>query len=40
LQAPSAWQSSAYILAYDEHGRYFDHVAPPQFGNLMECFAF
>ena len=31
LQASSAWQSSAYILTYDEHGGYFDHVAPPQF---------
>jgi phospholipase C len=26
LQASSAWQSSAYILTYDEHGGYFDHV--------------
>ena len=24
------WQRSAYILTYDEHGGYFDHVAPPQ----------
>ena len=24
------WDSSAYILTYDEHGGYFDHVAPPQ----------
>jgi len=31
LQASSAWQCSAYILTYDEHGGYFDHVAPPQF---------
>jgi phospholipase C len=23
--------SSAYILTYDEHGGYFDHIAPPQF---------
>src|SRR6266849_4145905 len=31
LHSSSAWQSSAYILTYDEHGGYFDHVAPPQF---------
>src|SRR5260370_5525712 len=31
LQASSAWPSSAYILTYDEHGGYFDHVPPPQF---------
>src|SRR5215475_4674373 len=31
LQQSSAWQSSAYILTYDEHGGYFDHVAPPMF---------
>jgi phospholipase C len=24
------WDSSAYLLTYDEHGGYFDHVAPPQ----------
>jgi len=24
------WESSAYLLTYDEHGGYFDHVAPPQ----------
>ena len=31
LQESSAWQSAAYILTYDEHGGYFDHVAPPVF---------
>jgi phospholipase C len=31
LRASSAWDSAAYILTYDEHGGYFDHVAPPQF---------
>lgn len=31
LQESSAWESSAYILTYDEAGGYFDHVAPPQF---------
>jgi phospholipase C len=30
LRASSAWQTSAYLLTYDEHGGYFDHVAPPQ----------
>jgi phospholipase C len=24
------WHRSAYILTYDEHGGYFDHVSPPQ----------
>jgi phospholipase C len=24
------WESTAYLLTYDEHGGYFDHVAPPQ----------
>jgi phospholipase C len=24
------WESSAYLLTYDEHGGFFDHVAPPQ----------
>jgi phospholipase C len=23
------WDSSAYLLTYDEHGGFFDHVAPP-----------
>jgi phospholipase C len=30
LRESSAWDSSAYLLTYDEHGGYFDHVAPPQ----------
>jgi phospholipase C len=30
LQASPQWSSAAYILTYDEHGGYFDHVAPPQ----------
>jgi phospholipase C len=29
LRHSSAWPSAAYILTYDEHGGYFDHVAPP-----------
>jgi phospholipase C len=29
LQNSSAWDSSAYVLTYDEHGGYFDHVRPP-----------
>jgi phospholipase C len=24
------WESSAYLLTYDEHGGFFDHVVPPQ----------
>jgi phospholipase C len=24
------WQRSAYLLTYDEHGGFFDHVAPPR----------
>src|SRR5712691_5235159 len=24
------WSSSAYLLTYDEHGGFFEHVAPPQ----------
>jgi phospholipase C len=31
LRNSSAWDSSAYIITYDEHGGYFDHVPPPQF---------
>lgn len=30
LRQSSAWESSAYVITYDEHGGYFDHVAPPQ----------
>jgi phospholipase C len=29
LRESSAWDSSVYILTYDEHGGFFDHVAPP-----------
>jgi phospholipase C len=29
LRESSAWSKSAYIITYDEHGGYFDHVAPP-----------
>ena len=28
LQSPS-WKSTAFILTYDEHGGFFDHVPPP-----------
>ena len=28
--ASSAWNTSAYVLTYDESGGYFDHVSPPQ----------
>jgi phospholipase C len=30
LRQSSAWDSSAFLLTYDEHGGYFDHVPPPQ----------
>jgi phospholipase C len=30
LQASSAWDSSVYIITYDESGGFFDHVPPPQ----------
>ena len=30
LRDSPIWDSSAYIITYDEHGGYFDHVAPPQ----------
>jgi len=30
LMQSSAWNSSAYILTYDESGGFFDHAAPPQ----------
>jgi phospholipase C len=29
LRESSAWAKSAYLITYDEHGGYFDHVAPP-----------
>jgi phospholipase C len=31
LRQSPQWDSSAFLLTYDEHGGYFDHVAPPQF---------
>jgi len=30
LRESSAWESSAFVLTYDEHGGYFDHVVPRQ----------
>jgi phospholipase C len=30
LRESSPWDSSAYIITYDEHGGYFEHVSPPQ----------
>src|SRR5204863_8231278 len=29
LRSPS-WKSAALVLTYDEHGGFFDHVAPPK----------
>jgi phospholipase C len=31
LRESPVWDSSAYIVTYDEHGGYFDHVKPHQF---------
>lgn len=30
LMGSPCWDRAAYILTYDEHGGYFDHVRPPQ----------
>src|SRR5712691_5209175 len=30
LRESTLWASSAFLLTYDEHGGYFDHVPPPQ----------
>jgi phospholipase C len=30
LRQSPQWERSAYLLTYDEHGGFFDHVAPPQ----------
>ena len=30
LQDSPVWGKSAFLLTYDEHGGFFDHVAPPQ----------
>ena len=30
LRRSPAWPRSAFLLTYDEHGGFFDHVAPPQ----------
>jgi phospholipase C len=30
LRDSPLWDSSAFLLTYDEHGGYFDHVPPPQ----------
>jgi phospholipase C len=30
LRRSEAWHRSAYLLTYDEHGGFFDHVSPPQ----------
>jgi len=32
LRASSFWAELAFVLTYDEHGGFFDHVAPPQSG--------
>jgi phospholipase C len=30
LRASPLWKRSAFLLTYDEHGGFFDHVPPPQ----------
>jgi phospholipase C len=30
LRRSPLWRGSAFLLTYDEHGGFFDHVAPPQ----------
>ena len=30
LRRSDHWQNSAFLLTYDEHGGFFDHVVPPQ----------
>jgi phospholipase C len=30
LRCSPAWRDSAFLLTYDEHGGFFDHVPPPQ----------
>jgi phospholipase C len=30
LRRSDAWHHSAFLLTYDEHGGFFDHVVPPQ----------
>jgi phospholipase C len=32
LRASPFWQKLAFIITYDEHGGFYDHVAPPQEG--------
>jgi phospholipase C len=32
LRASPAWNKTALIITYDEHGGFFDHVPPPQTG--------
>jgi len=30
LRKSTAWRTSAFLLTYDEHGGYFDHIPPPK----------
>lgn len=29
LRSSPAWNSTLYIITYDEHGGFYDHVTPP-----------
>lgn len=30
LRAGPQWEETAFIITYDEHGGFYDHVVPPQ----------
>jgi len=30
LRTSSVWESTAFLITYDEHGGFYDHMAPPQ----------
>ena len=32
LRGSSLWNSTAFLITYDEHGGFYDHVGPPQDG--------
>jgi phospholipase C len=32
LRASPAWKDTLFVITYDEHGGFFDHVPPPSEG--------
>lgn len=40
LRGGPLWNSTLFVLTYDEHGGFFDHVAPPQTGWSWALFDF